>query len=212
MHPLPGDFTRPLTLPEVVRGTPQLGFFPGSTIGNMTAAEAVDLLRAIKTTLGADAHLAIGIDLKKAPAILEPAYDDAQGVTAAFILGILRRMRDDLGANLTMDAWDYRSFWNAEMGRIEMHVRAQRDTEIALDGDRWSVAAGETIHISNSHKYSLEESALLARASGFRQVSAWTNGRSAVQSATLARAAARPRMVGPFARFGAVDRGKPPAP
>ena len=175
VHPLAGDFTNPLKLPEAVRGDPKLGFFPGSTIGNMSPAEAVDLLRAFRQTLGEDAHLVIGVDLKKSAAILEPAYDDARGVTAEFILGILRRMKDELGARLDLESWRYHSFWNAELGRIEMHVRARRDTEISLNGDSWRFAAGESIHISNSHKYTLEESALLARCAGYRQVKAYTD-------------------------------------
>ncbi len=175
VYPLPGDFTRVLALPAELVDSPKLGFFPGSTIGNMTAAEAVDLLRAFKATLGEDAHLVIGVDLKKSPAILEPAYDDSEGVTAEFILGILRRMQADLGAELRPQDWSFHSFWNAEMGRIEMHIRADENTSIHLGGQRWTAAKGETIHISNSHKYSLEESALLARAGGFRQVEAWTD-------------------------------------
>ncbi|MGB3723223.1 MAG: L-histidine N(alpha)-methyltransferase [Pacificimonas sp.] len=175
VYPMPGDFTQELTLPPCVADTARLGFFPGSTIGNMTAAEAADLLRAFKATLGDDAHLAIGVDLKKSAKILEPAYDDDEGVTAEFILGILRRMRDDLGAELRPGDWSYQSFWNADMGRIEMHVRADQNTSIQLGEQRWTVAKGETLHISNSHKYSLEESALLARVGGFRQVEAWTD-------------------------------------
>ncbi|MEO0499915.1 MAG: L-histidine N(alpha)-methyltransferase [Pseudomonadota bacterium] len=175
VHPLAGDFTRPLDLPAAVRTSPKLGFFPGSTIGNMTAAEAVDLLRAFGGTLGGDAHLAIGVDLVKNAAILEPAYDDAKGITAEFILGILRRLEDDLGAELQQRDWRYRSFWNPDMRRIEMHIEATRDTAIALDGARWTVAKGETIHVSNSHKYSLSDAAVLARAAGFRQVEAWTD-------------------------------------
>ncbi|WP_369411912.1 L-histidine N(alpha)-methyltransferase [Pacificimonas pallii] len=175
VHPLAGDFTKALTLPADVADTPKLGFFPGSTIGNMTAAEAVDLLRAFRETLGKNAPLVIGIDLKKSADILEPAYDDSRGVTAEFITGILRRLRDDLGADLRREDWSYRSFWNADRGRIEMHVRADVDTSIALGEDRWTIAAGETLHISNSHKYSVEESAILARASGFQQVKCWTD-------------------------------------
>lgn len=175
VHPLPGDFTKPLLLPEPVRGTPKLGFFPGSTIGNMSAAEAVDLLRTFRATLGEDAHLVIGIDLKKSTAILEAAYDDARGVTAEFILGILRRMKEELGAELDMDDWRYRSFWNAEFGRIEMHAEAVRDTAIVLGDDSWDFGRGARIHISNSHKYSLEDSALLARISGYQRVKAYTD-------------------------------------
>ena len=175
VFPLPGDFTRELELPDAVKGDEKLGFFPGSTIGNMSAAESVDLLRAIHATLGPEAPLVIGIDLKKPVELLEPAYDDSRGVTAEFILGILRRMQEDLSAELDIDDWYYDSFWNQELGRIEMHVKARRDTDIALYGEHWQFAAGEGIHVSNSHKYSLEESALLARCAGYRQDQAWTD-------------------------------------
>ncbi|MEE4349085.1 MAG: L-histidine N(alpha)-methyltransferase [Pacificimonas sp.] len=173
VHPLPGDFTNALSLPDAVRGEPLMGFFPGSTIGNMSAAESVDLLRAFRATLGQDAPLVIGIDLKKDVGVLEPAYDDGAGVTARFILGILRRLRADLGADLDESAWAYDSFWNADMGRIEMHVRAEEPTSITLGEDRYTFTRSERIHISNSHKYSVEESALLARAAGYHQTEAW---------------------------------------
>jgi dimethylhistidine N-methyltransferase len=175
VYPLPGDFTHRLDLPDEVAGDPKLGFFPGSTIGNMSTFEAVDVLRAFRETLGDDAHLVIGVDLKKDIGTLEAAYADSQGITAEFILGILRRMQEDLSADLDVEDWEYHSFWNAEMGRIEMHVRAVRPTTIDLDNGHWTFAEGDTIHISNSHKYTLEESALLARCAGFRQVEAWTD-------------------------------------
>ena len=175
VHPVAADFTRHIELPDAVTDMPKLGFFPGSTIGNMSSRESVDLLRTFRDTLGEDAHLVIGIDLKKSPAILEPAYDDAKGVTAEFILGMLRRMKAELGADIDMDDWRFDSFWNPDLGRIEMWVRALRPTEIALNGERWTFAADDGIHISNSHKYSIEESAILARASGYRQVEAYTD-------------------------------------
>ncbi|MBZ6377597.1 L-histidine N(alpha)-methyltransferase [Pacificimonas flava] len=173
--PLPGDFTQPLALPQAARNDRKLGFFPGSTIGNMSTRESVDLLRAIRATLGDSAPLIIGIDLKKEVEMLEAAYDDSRGVTAEFITGILRRMQEDLGAGVEIDDWAYDSFWNPELGRVEMHVKARRDTAIDMPGHHWQFSAGEHIHVSNSHKYSLEESAILARAAGYLRKDAWTD-------------------------------------
>lgn len=175
--PLAGDFTRPLALPAAVRGQPMIGFFPGSTIGNLDHAAAVDLLRAFRATLGDDARLVIGIDRRKNPRLLEAAYDDAAGVTAAFNLNLLHRLNRELGGDVPVEAFEHRAVWNDAVGRIEMHLVALRALSFIVAGRRFDMAAGETIHTENSHKYTVEEARLLARASGWEPVAAWSDAR-----------------------------------
>lgn len=173
--PVAADFTRPFDLPANVLGMPMLGFFPGSTIGNMDHAGAVDLLRAFRATLGEDARLVIGIDTRKNPRLLETAYDDAAGVTAEFNLNLLRRINRELGGTVAVDAFEHRAIWNDALGRIEMHLVAREDVVFTVAGRRFTVALGETIHTENSYKYSREEAHLLARASGWEPLASWTD-------------------------------------
>lgn len=175
VRPLAADFTTRLTLPAEVAGLPMLGFFPGSTIGNMAHADAVDLLRAFAATLGDKARLVIGIDTRKNPRLLEAAYDDSAGVTAAFNLNLLTRINRELGGDIPVDAFEHRADWADSIGRIEMHLVATRDVGFTVAGRRFAMTEGETIHTENSHKYTLEEARLLARASGWEPLAGWTD-------------------------------------
>ena len=132
IHPVEGDFTGALRLPAAVAWMPRLGFFPGSTIGNLLVPEAVELLRTMATTLGQDSMLLIGIDRTKDPSILLPAYDDAQGVTAAFNLNLLQRINRELKGTVPVDAF-HRARWNAGEARIEMHLEASRDVQFQVE-------------------------------------------------------------------------------
>ena len=122
IHPVEGDFTAALQLPPAVGGLPRLGFFPGSTIGNLLVPEAVDLLRTMAATLGRRSMLLIGIDRIKDPSILLPAYDDARGVTAAFNLNLLHRINRELQGTVPVDAFDHVAQWNVAEARIEMFL------------------------------------------------------------------------------------------
>ncbi len=173
VHPLAGDFTHPLTLPEAVAGLPMLGFFPGSTLGNCTPAAAVALLASFRATLGPGAWLAIGLDLRKDRATLEAAYDDAAGITAAFNLNLVHRINAELGGTLDASGLKHVARWNGDAGRIEMHLEARRDLDFAVAGQRFNMAAGETIHTENSYKWTLDEARLLARASGWHPRTVW---------------------------------------
>lgn len=176
--PVAADFTKPIALPRAVECRPMIGFFPGSTIGNLTPAAAVDLLRAFRTTLGEDPWLVIGIDLRKNPRLIEAAYDDSAGVTAAFNLNLLARINRELDGDIPMDAFEHRAVWNDGLGRIEMHLAATRDVRFHAAGESFSLRAGETIHTENSHKYTLEDARLLARAARWQPVRYWTDARS----------------------------------
>lgn len=175
VHPVEADFLRPVPLPAEVSALPKLGFFPGSTIGNMQAFHAVDLLRAMREWLDEGARLLIGMDRVKSPDILIPAYDDAQGVTAAFNLNLLERINRELGGTVPVDAFRHRAIWNADAARIEMHLEATRDVAFQVDGRAFAMTAGETIHTENSHKYGPNGGRMLLRAGGWTPVHEWTD-------------------------------------
>jgi dimethylhistidine N-methyltransferase len=171
--PVSGDFTRPLDLPDLPR--PLTGFFPGSTIGNFGHAAAVDLLRSFATTLGPRSHLVIGLDTRKNPRLIEAAYDDAAGVTAAFNLNLLRRINRELDGTIPLDSFEHRAWWHGGRGRIEMHLEATRDLAFRVAGRFFAMRKGETIHTENSHKYSPDEARLIARAAGWEPMAMWTD-------------------------------------
>ncbi|MDB5738761.1 MAG: egtD [Sphingomonas bacterium] len=175
VHPVEADFTRPIALPSAIGDSPRLGFFPGSTIGNLTAPAAVDLLRAMADTLGEGSMLLIGVDRIKHEDVLVPAYDDAQCVTAEFNLNLLHRINAELGGDIPVDAFRHVARWNGDEARIEMHLEAIRDLSFTIDGHRFEIAAGETIHTENSHKYGPRDARLLLRAGGWSPIAEWTD-------------------------------------
>ncbi|WP_114952905.1 L-histidine N(alpha)-methyltransferase [Sphingosinicella terrae] len=173
--PVEADFMRPLELPAEVSATDKLGFFPGSTIGNMVPRTAVDLLRAMKETLGCGAHLLIGIDRVKDPEVLIRAYDDAAGVTAEFNLNLLHRINAELDGDIAVDDFRHVARWNEERSRVEMHLEAKADLAFTVSGTRFEMRAGDTIHTENSHKYGERDARLLMLASGWKVVRQWTD-------------------------------------
>jgi dimethylhistidine N-methyltransferase len=173
--PFEADFMRPLALPEAVAGAPKLGFFPGSTIGNMGPAQAVDLLRAMRASLGEGAMLLIGMDRIKAAETLIAAYDDAAGVTAAFNLNLLQRISCELDGDVPVDGFRHVARWNDARARIEMHLEAVRDVAFTVDGQSFVIAEGETVHTENSHKYGDRDARTLLHAGGWTPVAAWTD-------------------------------------
>lgn len=177
IFPMKADFTRALALPAAIDGAQRLGFFPGSTIGNLVVPAAVDLLRMMAATLGAGAMLLIGIDRIKDRDILLPAYDDAQGVTAAFNLNLLHRINRELSGSVPVDAFRHVARWNGAETRIEMHLETVSDISFEVDGWPFSLSQGETIHTENSVKYGPQEAHLLLRAGGWTPVSEWTDER-----------------------------------
>jgi len=175
VEPVEGDFLKPLKLPAGIGGLARLGFFPGSTIGNMAPVAAVDLLRTMRTSLGEGSSLLIGIDRIKDPAVLVPAYDDAQGVTAAFNLNLLERINAELSGTIPVESFAHVARWNDARARIEMHLEAQRAVAFEVDGRGFAMAAGETIHTENSHKYGDRDARLLLAAGGWTVTRAWTD-------------------------------------
>ena len=165
--PVEADFTKPVTLPEAVAGLPKLGFFPGSTIGNLVPPTAVDLLRSMRRTLGEGTMLLIGLDRIKDAATLLAAYDDPQGVTAAFNLNLVERINRELGGDIPRHALVHRARWNDDLARIEMHLEATEAVRFAVAGREFSMTRGETIHTENSHKYDRRSAAMLLLAAGW---------------------------------------------
>jgi len=190
VHPVEADFMRTVALPKEVAGLPKLGFFPGSTIGNMVPATAVDLLRSMRETLGDGAQLLIGMDLVKDVAVLEAAYDDAAGVTAEFNLNLARRINRELGGTIPIDKLHHRAEWNDTYARIEMHLVATEDIAFEVSGRRFTMGAGETIHTENSHKFDARSQAILLLAGGWTPRRRWTD-RAAQFSLILADAVAQ---------------------
>ena len=177
MIALRADFAQAVALPgEELSGARRALYFPGSTIGNFTPAEAREFLARWAPLLGPGGGALIGIDLKKDPALLDAAYNDAQGVTAAFNMNLLVRCNRELGANFDLTAFRHRAFYNAGAGRVEMHIESLRDQRVAIDGTSYSFRAGESIHTENSCKYSVEEFREIGRAAGFEPVQCWVDG------------------------------------
>ena len=173
--PMEADFMRPLDLPRTIAGVPKLGFFPGSTIGNMAPLAAIDLLRAMRASLGVGAMLLIGMDRIKGEDVLVPAYDDAAGVTAAFNMNLLARINRELAGTVPVDAFRHRAIWNDDRARIEMHLEASRDADFTVDGRPFTMAAGDTIHTENSHKYGSRDARILLRGGGWTPIHQWTD-------------------------------------
>jgi dimethylhistidine N-methyltransferase len=169
------DYTRPLTLPEAPGGGMRLGFFPGSTIGNLQPDEATLFLAAWARRLGPGSAMVVGVDLRKDAAILEPAYDDAQGVTAEFSRNLLVRANRELGADFDTDAFAHRARYDAAHGRIEIHLESLKRQTVRIGQVPIAFGQGERIHVEDSYKYSLDGFRGIARAAGFRPAAAWTD-------------------------------------
>jgi dimethylhistidine N-methyltransferase len=177
VHPVTADFTQGFELPAEIGAIPKVGFFPGSTIGNFEPQEASRFLRRAAEILGKGALLILGVDLEKDEDILHAAYNDAAGVTAKFNLNLLVRMNRELGANFDVSSFVHRAIYNREQHRIEMHLYSRKAQKVRLCGRTISFAAGESIHTENSYKYSFVRLGALARASGWRLDTSWTDAR-----------------------------------
>lgn len=175
VHTLAADFLRPLDLPPSIVGMPRLGFFPGSTIGNLDPVGAQRFLAQARRTLGPLAHFLIGVDLRKSPAVLVPAYDDAAGVTADFNRNLLRRLNREAGASFDLDAFAHRALWNDTESCIEMHLVSLREQVVQVAGWPIRFARHESIHTESSYKYAPDDFMRLARQAGWLPCGMWTD-------------------------------------
>lgn len=173
--PIEANFMRPVRLPSSVPDRSKLGFFPGSTIGNMVPHTAIDLLRSMRDTLGNRSQLLIGIDRHKDVDRLIAAYDDARGVTANFNLNLLDRINRELDGDVPSERFRHVALWNAEWSRIEMHLEALDDLVFTVSGRAIQMRKGETIHSENSHKYTPDQARLLLQAGGWTPIHLWSD-------------------------------------
>jgi L-histidine Nalpha-methyltransferase len=173
--PLCADFTRPLKLPEGLGEAPRVVYFPGSTLGNYERADAVRLLSGMRALAGAGGAALIGIDLVKDPALLERAYDDAQGVTAEFNLNALRHLNRRLGIGFEVSHFRHRAAWVEPEQRIEMHLVSALDQTIRVGAAVIRLQRGEFIRSECSHKYTSESFAALVAEAGWRVSASWSD-------------------------------------
>lgn len=175
MMPVGLDFAEMLKLPSQVSPHRRLFFYPGSSIGNFTPLQAAQFLTRVRGECGADGALLIGIDLVKAAQVLEAAYDDALGVTAAFNLNALLHANEFLGSDFALRDWRHVALFNAEQSRIEMHLQARQDVTLTWPGGQRDFVEGERIHTENSYKYTKRGFIELLDSCGFGDVQCWTD-------------------------------------
>jgi dimethylhistidine N-methyltransferase len=176
--PVVADFTKPFRLPKPPRAARRrVVYFPGSTIGNLTPEEALRFLSGVRRIVGPKGGLLIGVDLEKDRRVLEAAYNDRQGVTAAFNLNLLARMNRELGADFDLDLFRHEAVYDPVNRRIEMHLVSEADQVVRLDGNLIHFRDGESVLTEYSHKYRPEDFARLAGAAGFRVEQVWTDER-----------------------------------
>jgi L-histidine N-alpha-methyltransferase len=173
--PLIADFTKTRALPKTAQRHRKLGFFSGSTIGNLTHVEAQVFLANAARLLGPGSAFLLGVDLKKPASILIPAYNDARGITAAFNLNLLARINRELGGDFDLSRFAHDAVYNEAQGRIEMYLVSLAEQTVRVRGREFAFAKGERIHTENSHKYTVAEFQALARAGGWQPVKAWTD-------------------------------------
>ena len=171
------DYSRPLRLPRLAGLAPRrrVIYFPGSTIGNFTPVEAAAFLVNARRVAGPGGAMLVGVDLKKNATLLNAAYNDAAGVTAAFNLNLLARINRELGADFELSGFRHLAFFDAARGRIEMHLVSLKEQRVRIAGRVFSFRGGEAIHTENSCKYSVAEFHRLAAGAGFQAAACWTD-------------------------------------
>ncbi|WP_420434548.1 L-histidine N(alpha)-methyltransferase [Hyphobacterium sp.] len=172
------DFTQAVPLDNLpIPDGRRLVFFPGSTIGNFEPEDARSLLKTLRGWLRPGDAILIGADRVKSRDVLENAYDDQQGVTAAFNLNLLTRINRELDGDIDVAAFSHRAVWNDTRSRVEMHLVADRDLSFTISGRSFEMAAGETIHTENSHKFTVDRFTELAASAGLSVMTHWSDER-----------------------------------
>lgn len=171
------DYTRPFEIPACVSSKRKVIFFPGSTIGNFEPEDAHSFIRKAASDLASGDSMIIGFDLKKDEETLDAAYNDADGVTAAFNLNLLTRMNRELSTDFELSSFEHVAFYNAAAGRIEMHLRALTAQRVNLGGKVFAFAEGELLHTENSYKYSEHDVERIIERTGFVAAEQWTDDR-----------------------------------
>ncbi|MCB7147290.1 L-histidine N(alpha)-methyltransferase [Stenotrophomonas maltophilia] len=174
MLPVCADFTRAVAVPAPEREPARrLLFFPGSTLGNFVEEDAVALLRAMRQTMGRDGLALVGIDLHKDPGLIEAAYNDAQGLTAAFTLNLLARLNREIGSDFDLDGFRHRARYSVARLRIETDLVSQRAQDVHLDGRTFHFEANEPIRVEYSHKYTDDSFEALLQPAGLQVMQRW---------------------------------------
>ena len=176
VEPVCADYMMLARLPaDVSAARRRIGFFPGSTIGNLTPLEATAFLRRVHSLLGHNGAMVLGLDLKKDPRRLHDAYNDSAGVTAQFTLNLLRRMNRELDADFDLSAFAHEAFYNPIEGRIEIYFRSLRPQTVTVAGRSFAFAEGERVHTEYSYKFDDAGIAMLAHSAGFAIARTWTD-------------------------------------
>ena len=175
VEPVCGDYMSLRSLPRIAEEVRRLGFFPGSTIGNLEPAEATAFLRGARELLGDDGALIVGVDLRKGEQQLHDAYNDSAGVTAAFTLNLLRRMNRELDATFDLAGFAHEAFYNSDEGRIEIYFRSLADQTVRIAGRSFAFEKGERVHTEYSYKYDIAGIEALASSGGFQVAEVWTD-------------------------------------
>jgi L-histidine N-alpha-methyltransferase len=172
-----GDYATPSLLPDIESTGRPAAYFPGSTIGNLNHREAIALLKQWRARLGSSGLMIVGVDLKKSPRLIELAYNDEQGVTAAFIQNVLIRANREVDADFDVNAFRYEGRYEPDDGRVRMNLVSRRDQEVDIAGRKFYFARDEALHIEDSHKYAPQEFAEIACAGGFSVAQVFTDPR-----------------------------------
>ncbi len=176
--PVCADYTSSFELPIAKQESKRtVVYFPGSTISNFDPIPAKHFLEHVANLCGSDGALLIGVDLKKDPAVLHNAYNDSEGVTAAFNLNLLERINRELDCDFQLDAFEHYAFYNPRESRVEMHLISQRRQVVHIDGETISFSKGESIWTESSYKYNLDEFEQMAAVAGFRVERVWVDER-----------------------------------
>jgi len=175
VRPVTADFMRPILLPEREGESAIMGFFPGSTIGNLEPDAAVAFLRRARSTLGSGARLLVGFDTCRDPARLLPAYDDARGVTGRFNRNLLVRLNREASATFDPAAFAHRAVWNEVESRIEMHLVSTAAQTVMVAGQPVRFVSDETIHTENSYKYAPERMRVMVEFAGWTRKMTWSD-------------------------------------
>jgi dimethylhistidine N-methyltransferase len=178
IHPVCADYTRPLQMPDGINGHRRVAYFPGSTIGNFEPDAAKAFLEQSRELMGKSGGMLLGVDLRKDIDVLRAAYNDQQGITAAFNLNLLDRINRELGADFNIDHFTHEARWNGALNRIEMHLISDRAQDVHVNGTTVAFKAGESIHTENSYKRTPEQFEQIAREAGWRTARTWTDPRN----------------------------------
>ncbi len=171
------DFSRQFSLPANLPEGPRMAFYPGSSLGNFSPDQALEFLSQVCALLKGGGFL-IGVDLIKEQKVLNAAYNDALGITAAFNKNILLNVNRLIGSNFSIHDFEHVAFFNPKESRIEMQLQALRDLDVQWTGGKLSLQAGQRIHTENSYKYTVASFETLLKQSGFSKIRIWTDSKN----------------------------------